>query len=150
MSYLHSDCIEDIPFIHEVEDCVLTDDSVLDVNLDNFELDLFHLSRVCKHEMIALANRSVCLIKIWLEEIIEKRIMRETFNCRSGQRQSNMFNLEIALVNRKWLFNKKTYISDIWARVDRDDIPMLDSKIGSNCIADTSASIMQIVVRDYS
>ncbi len=40
----------------------------------------------------------------------------------------------------------KTYVFDVWAWVDCDDISMLDSEVVSNDSVDTSASVIQIIV----
>ena len=105
--------------------CVLCNDAVrVWVNLNNLELDLSH---ACSDgEEIALSHWSVGFAKIWGKEDIEEGA-RKAFDCVGNGKDSDSFGLESGLVTYCNNSGMKPYVFDVWTRVHRDDVAVLDT-----------------------
>jgi hypothetical protein len=131
-----------------VNNCVLGNNAVLwGVDLHDLKLDLSHTTSYC--EQVTLADWSVCLTEVRSEVDIEEGA-GQTLNGIGNGKDSNALGLfaktKSASNQRERGACSSTYIFDIGAGVDSDDVAVLDTEVVAHNTVDTGAPVIKIVI----
>lgn len=131
-----------------VDDGVLCHNTVLwGVNLDNLELDLSHTA--AGNEEVTLADGAVGLAEVWGEEDIEQRAS-EAFDGVGNWEDGDALGLwgwsAIAIKERASIMEPGAYIFDVRARVDGDDIAVLDAQVVPHNTVQAAAAVIEVII----
>ncbi len=131
-------------FTLAVDDGVLGDDAVRwRVNLDHLEL---HLSHTAAHgEEIILPQWAIGLAEVRSQEDVKERA-RDTLDRVCDRKDCNPFGLRRMSNCHHRSLETGTYIFDVRARMNRDDIAMLDAQVVSDDPVHASAAIIEFVI----
>lgn len=126
-----------------VDDGILGNDAVFRrINLDNLKLDLSHATTA--GEEVALSDGPIRLSEVWCKEHVEERAS-QAFNSVGDGQNSDTLGLGICQFRLK-CSGCGTYVFDVRASMDGDDITMFDTEIVSDDTVHAGTAIVKIVI----